>query len=273
MQLQIETQRPIQFTEHTTIEPLDFSGDVVLAVDQSKRNTAMLIATPYREIIKVIQFGSPGSANKTSTFCAEFEHFVTTYLSKAHIVDVFLEQPTGDTKGMHYYQSAMKLMEIRSRWVALSHSYWGIDVREVNNWSWKRAVLPDGYRSQKEKGSAFYFYNWYAQYGSDDVTDALGILLYGLDTWHHHEKLFPNSDVAPCRYVWVIQNQPDTVQGEYNPALPWDANLRWFATNVYSRCSFLCPRELLSQEDIESHALDGVNTDAGIFFVSVWPFR
>ena len=273
MQLQIENQQPIWYTNQTEIEPLNFTGDVVLAVDQSKRNTAMIIATPYREILKVIQFGSPGKVNKTSTFCDEFEGFVSNYLQRAHVVDVFIEQPTGDTHGMHFYQSAMSLMEIRARWVALSKRYWSIETHEVNNWAWKRAILPEGYRSQNEKGSARYFFTWYAKYGSDDVTDALGILLYGLNTWYLHVKLLPTASVPSTQYSWYIRGSPSDILAEYNQDLSWDDNLSWLATNVYGISSFIYPRSLLSKEDIESRSFADVSKDALAFFVWVVPAR
>jgi hypothetical protein len=107
----------------------------------------------------------------------EFKRFFRQVLANTKIHAVGIESVISK-RGLNYHHSAKVLHEIRSQLIDVFYADFGVRPIEVNNWSWKTYALPDGYRSQNEKGSARWFSKEYALYGSADATDSIGIFQY-----------------------------------------------------------------------------------------------
>lgn len=168
------------------IHPLEYAGDVVIAIDPSKTNMALLIGTPTGTILNTLEFSGNnrkrGPVMDTSLFCEEVRAFLRIYLKHANLYMVGVEQAI-TKKGTNYHHSNMVLTEIRGNILNFFLEEYNLRVIEINNWSWKSSILPQGYRSQFEKGSKKYFKDYfpnspYTYYYEADMTDCICIYWY-----------------------------------------------------------------------------------------------
>lgn len=179
-------QRFIQWGVEGTVSPLAYTGDTVITIDPGKTNMAMVVGTPDGTVLDTVEFSgnNRGSATPmdTSRYCYEVQAYLKRYLTHARLYTVAMEQ-TILKHGVNYYHSNQVLNEIRSTIISFFLSEYGVRVEEINNWSWKHAILPEGYRSQKEKGSKRWFRDCfpdspYNNYYHADMTDCLCIYMY-----------------------------------------------------------------------------------------------
>lgn len=168
------------------VHPMDYSGDVVVVFDPSKTNMAMVVGTPDNVILNAIEFSGNnrgrGPVMDTTRYCEEVRNFLSIYLSKVKLYLVGVEQAI-TKRGLQYHHSSMVLNEIRGILLNFFPEKFNIRVVEVNNWSWKFGVLPDGYRSKYEKGSKKWFKQCmpnspYSNYFEADMTDCICIYWY-----------------------------------------------------------------------------------------------
>lgn len=173
------------------VQPLKYSGEVVITFDPSKTNMAMIIGTPDKEILNVLEFSgnnrSRGPAIDTTLYCEQVKQFLGQYLQYANILKVGVEKTILPKGEKAHYHSVTVLNEIRSNLLSFFLERFQIHVIEINNWSWKAKVLPDGYRSRSEKGSKRFFMDYfgdteYAHYYEADVTDCICMYWYMCDT-------------------------------------------------------------------------------------------
>lgn len=174
------------FNKSMIVQPLDISTEVVIAIDPSKTNMAILIGSPFEEIYDILEFSGNnrkrGPAMDTTLYCEEVRSFLSQYLSKVDIYMVGVEAAI-TKRGMNHHHSNMVLTEIRANILNFFLERFYIKVEEINNWSWKYAVLPQGYRSQSEKGSKRYMRDYFPtsslnDYFEADVTDVYCIYKY-----------------------------------------------------------------------------------------------
>lgn len=178
-----------RYSAGMTPPSLNYTGDIVVAIDPSKTNMAIVIGDPGGEVISIVEMSgnhwkTPKAAMDTTDFCIDARDFLKQYLSCANLYIAGIEKAI-TKKGMEHHHSNMVLTEVRSMLLNFFKLEYGLSDKEVevNNWSWKRAILPDGYRSTYEKGSVRYFAEYlndttYVNYFEDDVTDAMCIYLY-----------------------------------------------------------------------------------------------
>lgn len=188
MEVYINNQGPYMYHAGQYVQPLDSVGDVVVVIDPSKTNMACLVGTPTGEIIQIVEFTGNGRGRgtpmDTTVYCNEVITYLKDYLVNVNIYFAAIEK-TILKKGMEYYHSNTVLNEIRSAVLDLYVNDWGFDPKksQVNNYSWKSFVLPDGYRGHNEKGSKRFVRNYYPdsvlnQYFQADATDAWCIFQY-----------------------------------------------------------------------------------------------
>lgn len=179
---------PHKFEKGGHVPDLKYTGDIVVAIDPSKTNCAMVIGDPGGEVIMILEMSGnnwkAGPVIPTTEYCSEIREFIDRLISPAHLVRVGLEQAI-TKRGMEHHHSNMVLTEIRAAFLGLFWDKYQLNKKdvEVNNWTWKRAILPEGYRSPSEKGSMRYFWQYlhdksYIHYFEDDVTDCMCIYKY-----------------------------------------------------------------------------------------------
>lgn len=169
------------------VKPLQYTGDVVIVFDPSKTNMAMVIGTPDKEILNILEFSgnnrTKGPAMDTTLFCEQVKCFLSQYLQYANIYKVCVEKTILPKGEKAHYHSVTVLNEIRSALLSFFYERFQMKVMEVNNWAWKSAILPDGYKSKYEKGSKRFFTDYfgdteYAHYYAADVTDCICMYWY-----------------------------------------------------------------------------------------------
>lgn len=207
------------WSQGSTVHALEYAGDVVIAIDPSKTNCAVVIGTPQKDILNVLEFSGNnrgrGPTMDTTLFCEELRCFLREYLSGCNLYCVGMEQTILPKNAKErYYHSVTVLNEIRSNLINFFLETFNVRVNEINNWSWKSAILPDGYKSNREKGSKRYFMDYfadtpYAHYYEADVTDCICIYWYLCDTKCNTYSLYCNrreQSLSGFKYSFVPFN-------------------------------------------------------------------
>lgn len=192
MQVLINTNAPFEFRAGQEIPHFGFKGDLVSAIDPGKTNMALVVGTTFGVILCIIQFRAPGTRYDTSDYCHDFKDFISRYFAGCKFKVFGIEQAISK-RGMNHHHSSMVLTEIRANLIDLAFDLTGRKAVEINNWAWKYAVLPDGMRSQSEKGSTRFLSDIYDTYGTSDVTD--GVCMFRYLTQEHCSlttTLFPD---------------------------------------------------------------------------------
>lgn len=260
MQVQINLSTPFEFRAGQPIKPFGFCGDIVLATDPGKTNMAMTVGTPFGTQLAILQFRAPGSAYNTSDYCHDFKDFLSRYFANCNIQYFGIEQAI-TKRGMGHHHSSMVLTEIRANLIDLAYHLTGDKPLEINNWSWKYAILPDGMRSQSEKGSARFLKDAYRLYGNADVTDAICMYRYIIQKHCGPYVIFPNRVERPLAsyQVFIVPLGSKLVgkarRFQYEQALSLADNCAYYTNRTWERGATQVPVEALSLEDIYAHAV------------------
>lgn len=246
---------------------LDYPGDIVLAIDPGKTNMSLIIGTPWQEVLAILEFSGnnrkKGPTQDTTVYCNEFRDFMKQYIGKATIFRGGVEKAI-TKKGMEYHTSSMVLTEIRGNVLNVFWDHFNVKMMEVNNWSWKSHILPEGYRSQSIKGSKPYLTSlpggdiWNKFYECD-VTDCMCIYLHITNEIKSHYHLACKSIEKPLHKMsyFLIPNLGDKL------ALPFTYNYSFSmsdnAAYVTNRSSYKCVSRVrvkdLHLEDIYGHSI------------------
>lgn len=261
MQVLVNTSSIFDWRAGQPVPEFPFRGDVIVATDPGKTNMAMTIGTPDGTILTILQFRAPGYAHDNSDYCHDFKSFLTAYLANCNVT-VFAIEAAISKEGMNFHRSSMVLTEIRANLIDLSYSMTGRKAFEVNNWSWKYAILPDGMRGQHEKGSATFLPEVYHAYGNADVTDSICIYRYAVSKVGNPSYTIRPDRVEETSHEYLIKLIPrDCILTRtsrkfvYNPDLSIEANLNYAVNRTTQRVYADIPIELLSIEDIYKYAM------------------
>lgn len=257
----------LQWSLGDPVRALDYRGEVVVVFDPSKTNMAMLVGTPDKQILEIVEFSGNnrrrGPAMDTTLYCEEVREFLRAYLSNVKLYKVAVEQAL-TYKGIEYHKSNMVLTEIRSNILNYFFEMYRIKVLEINNWAWKFGVLPDGYRSKFEKGSKKWFLDvcpdspW-TQFFEADATDVICIYWYVVDEHCKSYSLFC-IQAEPCtmKYSWSIlpTSFPLTSVQEvlFNKVFTIEQNLDYYMNRCTGVISMNVPADLLEYSDIYKRA-------------------
>lgn len=204
MLVYINNQPQPWFKKSDPIVPLNIAGDVIICIDPSKTNMATLIGSPFGEVYSILEFSGnnrrSGPTMDTTVYCEEMRDYLTRYLENVKVLDACVEKSI-TRKGMEHHRSTMVLTEIRGCILNLFAEEYGIrgnDV-EINNWTWKHSILPEGYRSQSEKGSKRFIEDKYPNspfcyYFEADATDALCMYWHKIKKYVNNYKLVCNKE-------------------------------------------------------------------------------
>lgn len=246
------------------VRPLEYAGDVVISIDPSKTNMALLLGTPDGTILNTLEFSgnnrTRGPVQDTTTYCEEFRSFLRSYLEKANLYMVGVEQAI-TKQGTGYHHSNMVLTEIRGNVLNFFMETYGLRVLEINNWSWKSAILPKGYRSQYEKGSKKYFLDYfpdspYSKYYAADMTDCICIYWYMIQKHCQSYALQCNrSEPSLTGYNYTLlpadsmatQNLKEVT---FNPRFTLEDNLAFYSNRILSSFCMTVEVDKLSIPDV-----------------------
>ena len=265
------------------VRPMEYSGDVVVVFDPSKTNMAMLVGTPDGDILNAIEFSGNnrgrGPVMDTTKYCEEVRNFLSIYLSKVKLYLVAVEQAI-TKKGVTYHHSSMVLNEIRGILLNFFPEKFNIRVIEVNNWSWKFGVLPDGYRSQSEKGSKRWFLECmpespYAGYFAADMTDCVCIYWYVVKNKCTNYSCYCNQ-YEECTSEYMNYYVPlestttdDMREVSYNPRFTVEENLAFYVNRLLGFFYMVIDVDKLNVQDIYGKAVGFQESDINCLKVKV----
>lgn len=220
---------------------------VVIIVDPSKSNMAILVGSVYGEIIEIIEVAGKEDDNSTrmntTEYCDEFREFLITRYGKLNIARFYQEQAILK-KGMEYYHSSVVLMEVRSLLIDVSMELTGQYSHEINNLTWKANVLPKELRKRDvKKGSKIYLKQIDSKYQNmtDDVTDAICMYMYVLKTYYKDEIVIcADSEKCDYKYKYLITAK-DRYKAvgrnfKYNNRFSLEENMNYVMNRVHSMC-------------------------------------
>lgn len=259
MKVQVNLNSRFEFTRGDRVEPLKYCGDVVVAVDPGKTNMAVVIGTTFDTRLCVLQFSAAGSHYDNSEYCMDFKDFISRYLHGCNVKVFGIEQAISK-KGMNYHRSSMVLTQIRANLINLAYELTDGKAIEINNWTWKHSILPDGMRSQSEKGSARFLPNIYDSYGNADVTDAICMYMYLMKTYKDTTLMFPNKIEEPLskQRIFLVPTgssiTKDARRFRYNNALKLEQNCIYFTNRTWEKGVATVEASALSLEDIYKYA-------------------
>lgn len=252
----------VQWSRGFPLEPLRYSGDVVIAIDPSKTNMAMLIGTPEGTVLDTLEFTGNGRRKgpvmDNTEYCDDFRAFVREYLSFCNLYIVAVEQAI-QKKGMEHYHSSVTLLEIRSAVLSVFSDDFGIKVLEINNWAWKHAILPEGYRSPYEKGSKRYIKDFYPDsklnnYFEADMTDCFCIFQYVISTKCTSYQLYCNRiEQSLGDYKYTIAPKDSFIcdaarEVIFNDRFTLEQNLIYYSNRLLTPFSMTVNPEIFSFE-------------------------
>jgi hypothetical protein len=247
MRIAVPGKNPLPVLQH--------SGEVVISVDPSKTNMAMIVAFPTREVLSVLQFSAAGAKNDNSEYCRDFKVFLRHFLQHNTIYDVGIEAAI-TKKGAERHYSAKVLWEIRANLISLFLEDFNIKPKEINNQAWKSAILPDSLRSHREKGSTRYLAELFSAYHNSDVTDAMCMLLYLTEPYHSTYKCVCNSSEQARFFPKITLLKKTTVfparNVTFNPQYSLMENVNFYTNRFTGQCLMHIPTACLTLADIHN---------------------
>ena len=233
---------------------LNRRGNFVVAIDPSKTNLGLVVGNDRNVIYEWVELS--GKDCDTTEYCNDLMDFLVDYLSNGTIIVAGVEQAVM-YKGMQYYHSQMVLTEIRANILQGFLQRFNIQIHEINNYAWKGAILPDGYRGRSEKGSLRYINEKGIKGISDDISDAICIFLYlsrfvdqpeVLHCTDEEESLFKYT-YAIVPTTFVVADLKETFGG--NGKVSLKGNIAYFLNRTtLTGFAFTYPVTSLTLEDI-----------------------
>lgn len=265
---------------------LDYHGEVVITFDPSKTNMAILIGTGEpislddfrdgkvpRGLLKSFEFsgndrGKMHPPMDTTLFCEEVRHFLSSYLEGARFRIVAIEQALTKKGASASHITNMVLTEIRANLLNFFLEKFNVRVIEINNWAWKHAILPEGYRGQQQKGSKLYFLrnlpdSPFASYFEADMTDCICIYLYVVMKFCSQRAIFCSTAEPKLNdYVYAyapmsLDTSQSYIEFTYNPMFSLVENLNYYANRTKSPFVMVLDWEVPTLEDIYTKSVMG----------------
>lgn len=267
----------------SSVNPMEYAGDVVVVFDPSKSNMAMIVGTPKGDILNALEFSGnnrkQGPAMDTTVYCNEVRAFLKMYLSKVSLYCVAVEQAITPKNG-GFHHSSMVLTEIRGNLLNFFLEEFGITVIEVNNWSWKHAILPEGFRSPFEKGSKKWFLKYmpnspFAHYFEADMTDCICIFWYIISTKCSGYKCYcdrlEKCDSELMYFYTTLSNNitDDMEEVVFNNRFSIQDNMNYYANRILSYFYMKVPIDMLEVADLYGKSVSFELADLGSDSVKV----
>lgn len=243
------------YSEENGVKPLEQKGHVIVTIDPGKTNMAVVVGDAYGVIYNYIEISGQGC--DTTQYCTDFSNFITSYLSNVKLWAVGVEAAVS-YKGMHYHRSQMVLTEVRANILQLFRVHFGKQPVEINNWAWKKAILPEGYRGTQEKGSLRFLNELGFTGVTHDVTDCICMYMW----MHKNVPAAPppfcdESEMCFCKYsteIFASDGIPDGVEGMWdytaNPQFSLQDNIHYYLNRSIGNGVLRVNASMLSLEEI-----------------------
>jgi len=268
MLVTIDTHAPFWYTIGDAVLPLQIKGEVVVVIDPGKTNMAVLVGDKLGHIYALLQLSGKGGDVDCSAYCREFKEFLKQYLVNVKVEYAGIEAAISK-KGVGFHRSSLVLTEIRAELISLFYDIHGKKPVEINNWTWKFSILPDGMRSQSEKGSMRFLQDFYYMYGSADATDVICMYMYVLKenyAGYAYECKKDDYTIAKFNYSLYpsfILNGQQRNMFKYNPELTLEENAQYMANrSLVTSFAGVLPDSLTEEEKSHSSMpMDEMNAD------------
>lgn len=255
------------------VEPLKCNQPLVVVVDPGKTNMAVVVGTVTGQIKIIFELKGKDANYKamdTTDYCLEFIRFLKDYLKECKVV-IFGQEAAITKKGLEYHHSAMVLTEIRAQLINLSVELTDNKSIQINNWTWKSNILPQGYRGIYDKGSHRFLSKLdpsFASY-SHDVTDVVCMYQYLINTYTKdiiircHEV---QEAQVPYNLVFIEKDMvpSDVKYFQYNNEFSPSQNAAYFINNCKGTGACQIDINSISMEDIYKHSL-GLYSDSEVY--------
>lgn len=193
-------------------QPTYNGQSIVIAIDSSKSNTAMIVGNTRGRILDDYEISGAGNDTDVYELCQFTRNELKQLFLGARIQFVGIEniitKKEGEYKGVEIHQSRYKITAVFDNFIFTFQEFFGVMPHLIDNWSWKSSVLPEEYRKRThKKGSKDYFKDIGSDYGSrkDDVTDAVCIYAYIMKT-NVFKDISQVRSTCPTtkNYTWII---------------------------------------------------------------------
>lgn len=266
------------------VAPILTEGNVIVVADQSKSNSAIIIANTTGSIYDIIEVSGNDRnyyavPQDTTVYCREVEVYLRERLKGCNVIKIHIEEPiTKHKKGakgaLQNFKTTMILTEIRGSYNRIALDMTNEASDEVNNWSWKNGVLPPEYRAHGEKGSYLYWITkdikWLNY--TDDVTDVYSMYIYLLKSKYQNEKILCDKrEKASREYTFAYVPLTTAANGNliefsYSKYFPLEANCNYYVNRKSTTGYARIPAELISIENLYKYG-KGLNKDCPICLV------
>lgn len=163
-------------------EPYYNNKQILVGIDSSKSNTALIVGNPYGDIYDDYEISGAGGDVNVYQLCWDTRKALKSLFDGSIILAVGLEDIITKNekgyKGIEIHQSRAKITAVFDNLIFFFQDYHNIMPILINNQEWKAATLPEEYRKRThEKGSKDYFDKIGGRWAGrkDDVTDAVCI--------------------------------------------------------------------------------------------------
>lgn len=256
MRYRIKSGPWIEFSAGKSVTPLNYGGEVVVAIDPGKTNMALAVGDPWGVVLSYVEMSGTGC--DTTEYCTDFMDFISKFLALTHPIKMGEEQAVS-YKGMQYHVSQMVLTEVRANLLQMIRSHFGLSPIEINNWTWKAAILPEGYRGQKEKGSLRYLEKFGFKGVTHDVTDVICMYMYLQRSLGDRPKPYCDHSescaIPHCMYIYGSSSiqLPDSYWNYmYNPKFSLEDNVNYYVNRSIGNGYLIVPASCLTLDDIYS---------------------
>ena len=198
--------------------PLYGGKKIIVAIDSSKSNTAMIVGDEYGNILDDYEISGAGGNVDVYDLVKDTRAQLKTLFQGAEIILVGIENIITKNekgyKGIEIHQSRYKITAVFDNLIFYFQEFHNIMPKLINNQEWKAAVLPEEYRKRDhKKGSK----DWFMSIGNrwadrkDDITDAVCIFTYLLKT-SEIKVTYKLKETRPARNTYSIGIFPSKME-------------------------------------------------------------
>lgn len=224
--------------------------EISIAIDSSKRNTAISIGDAQCRLLDVIELNGEKdgtSEEDTLILCQKQRIFLKKFLYGSKIKFVGIENiitvdKASKQAGISQHMSRFKITAIFMSLIMFFQDNFSITPELVNNQTWKTSVLPKEFTARSiGKGSLAYFKSINSRYGryTDDATDSICILRY-LQKKHNLDDLYfirsPELQQKKSKYgifdLDITLNSDELVRFKINYEMTLEDNVIVMANNM-----------------------------------------
>lgn len=239
--------------ETTVVDARYIGKEISIAIDSSKRNTAISIGDGQCRLLDVIELNGveDGTSEEDTLFlCQKQRNFLKEFLhgSKLKIVgieNIITVDKGSKQAGISQHMSRFKITAVFMSLITFFQDNFSITPELVNNQTWKTMVLPKEFTAKNiGKGSLAYFKSINSPYSrySDDATDSICILRY-LQKKHGLEDLFviriPEIKERKSKYGIfdpnTILNQKSVMEFKINQEMSLEDNVIVMSNNIKNK--------------------------------------